>query len=207
MTERDHLALGFRLFAVFRVHIAVGGAGMHQVNGNAARAQIARQAAGEGVKGRLGHRVNGNARHRHAVRQTAADVDDAPAVGHVHQRFLNGDHHAANVDVDQRIDVRQGHGLQRAAARDTRVVDQNVQPAKGTRRMGDGILNRLRAGAVGLNRFAVPPKRLNFIGDRLGFIGGFFIRNNHIGTGACQRQRDSPTQSTAGAGNQRLFTC
>ena len=26
-----------------------------------------------------------------------------------------------------------------------------------------------------------------FIGDRLGFIGGFFIRNNHIGTGARQR--------------------
>jgi hypothetical protein len=54
--------------------------------------------------------------------------------------------------------------------------------------MGDGILNRLRAGAVGLNGFAVPPKRLYLIGDRLGFIGGFFIRNNHIGTGARQRQ-------------------
>ena len=73
--------------------------------------------------------------------------------------------------------------------------------------MGDGILNRLRAGAVGLYRFAVPTQGLYFIGDRLGLIDRFFIRNNHIGTGACQRQRDSPTQPTAGAGNQRLLTC
>jgi hypothetical protein len=51
----------------------------------------------------------------------------------------------------------------------------------------------------------VPTQRLYFIGDRLGFIGRFFIRNNHIGTGARQRQRDSATQSTAGAGNQRLL--
>ena len=31
--------------------------------------------------------------------------------------------------------------------------------------MGDGILNRLRAGAVGLYRFAVPTRGLYFIGD------------------------------------------
>ncbi len=39
--------------------------------------------------------------------------------------------------------------------------------------MGDGILNRLRAGAVGLYRFAVPTQGLYFIGDRLGFIDRF----------------------------------
>ncbi len=59
--------------------------------------------------------------------------------------------------------------------------------------MGDGILNRLRAGAVGLYRFAVPTQGLYFIGDRLGFIDRFFIRNNHIGAGARQRQRDGAT--------------
>lgn len=73
--------------------------------------------------------------------------------------------------------------------------------------MGYRLLNSLRAGAVGLHRLAVPTQGLYFIGDRLGFIGRFFIRNNHIGTGACQRQRDCATQPTAGAGNQRLFTC
>lgn len=55
--------------------------------------------------------------------------------------------------------------------------------------MGYRLLNRLRAGAVGLYRFAVPTQRLYFIGDRTGFIGRFFIRNNHIGAGARQRQR------------------
>ena len=73
--------------------------------------------------------------------------------------------------------------------------------------MGDGILNRLRAGAVGLNGFAVSSQRLNLIGDRLGFIGRFFIRNNHIRTGARQRQGNRTTQPAAGTGNQRLFTC
>lgn len=73
--------------------------------------------------------------------------------------------------------------------------------------MGHSILYRLRAGAVGLHRFTVPTQRLYFLGDRLGFIGRFFIRYNHICAGARQRQRDSAPQSTAGAGNQRLLTC
>jgi hypothetical protein len=63
------------------------------------------------------------------------------------------------------------------------------------------------AGTVGLNGLAVPPERLYLIGDCMGFIDGFFIRNNHIGTGARQRQGNSTTQPTAGTGNQRLFTC
>jgi hypothetical protein len=37
--------------------------------------------------------------------------------------------------------------------------------------MGDGILNRLRAGAVSLYGFTVSAKRFYLIGDRLGFIG------------------------------------
>ena len=54
---------------------------------------------------------------------------------------------------------------------------------------------------------AVAPRRVKRMGGRLGFIGRFFIRNNHICAGARQRQRDSAPQSTAGAGNQRLLTC
>jgi hypothetical protein len=34
---------------------------------------------------------------------------------------------------------------------------------------------------------------LYLTGDSLGFIRGFFIRNNHIGTGARQRQCNSTT--------------
>ena len=125
----------------------------------------------------------------------------------MHQRFLGGDDHPTDIDVDKRVNVRQRHGFQWTAAGYSGVVDQNVQPAEGPGRMGDGILNRLRAGAVGLYRFAVPTQRLYFIGDRLGFIDRCFIRNNHIGAGARQRQRDGATQPTAGAGNQRLLTC
>lgn len=40
MTDGNHLTLGFCLFAVLRVHIAVGWAGMHQVHGNTAGPQI-----------------------------------------------------------------------------------------------------------------------------------------------------------------------
>ena len=125
----------------------------------------------------------------------------------MHQRFLNGDHHAADIDVDQSVDVRQGHGLQRAAACNPGVIDQNIQPAEGLYRACDGLLNRLGVCAVGLNRLAVSPQRVDFIDDLLGFIDGFFVGDNHIGTGACQRQRNRPTQPTTGAGDQRLFTC
>lgn len=98
-----------------------------------------------------------------------------------------------------------GHGLQRAAARNPGVIDQNIQPAEGARRLRDRILNRLRAGAVGLNRLAVSPQRVDLIDNLLGFIDGFFVGDNHIGTGACQRQRNRPTQPTTGASNQRLL--
>ncbi|STW40723.1 Uncharacterised protein [Klebsiella pneumoniae] len=38
VADRNHLALGFRLFSVFRVHIAVGRPWMDKVNGDPARA-------------------------------------------------------------------------------------------------------------------------------------------------------------------------
>ncbi|MNZ95121.1 hypothetical protein D3C78_1142530 [compost metagenome] len=69
------------------------------------------------------------------------------------------------------------------------------------------MLNRLSVGAVCLNGFAAPPKRGDFIGDGLGFIGGFFIGDNYIGACAGQRQRNGAPQTTAGSGDQRLFTC
>ena len=69
-----------------------------------------------------------------------------------------GDDHPTDIDVDKRVNVRQRHGFQWTAAGYSGVVDQNVQPAEGPGRMGDGILNRLRAGAVGLYRFAVPTR-------------------------------------------------
>lgn len=93
VTDRNHLALGFRLFSVFRVHIAVGRPRMDKVNGDPARAQITRRATGQGVEGGLGHGVNRDARHGHAVSQTAADVDDSSAIDHMHQRFTGGDDH------------------------------------------------------------------------------------------------------------------
>lgn len=72
--------------------------------------------------------------------------------------------------------------------------------------MGDGILNRLRAGAVGLYRFAVPTRGLYFIGDHRALSTDF---SYVITTSAPARASDSDgaTQPTAGAGNQRLLTC
>ncbi|MNV10623.1 hypothetical protein D3C71_1011570 [compost metagenome] len=72
--------------------------------------------------------------------------------------------------------------------------------------MSHGILNGLCAGAVGLNRLAFTPKCGYLIGDGLGFISGFFIRNNHVSPRLGQRQRDGTPQTTTGAGNQRLLT-
>jgi flagellar biosynthesis/type III secretory pathway ATPase len=47
MTHRNQLALRVGLFAIFRIHIAVCRSGVNEVNGNAARAQIASQPAGQ----------------------------------------------------------------------------------------------------------------------------------------------------------------
>ncbi|MNV93283.1 hypothetical protein D3C71_1879560 [compost metagenome] len=102
------------------------------------------------------------------------------------QRGLGGDHHAANVDVDKGINVRKRHGLQRTAARNPGVIDQNIQPTERACRLRNGILNGLCAGAVCLNGFAVAPQRRYLCGDGLSFIGGFFIRNNHVGPGLSQ---------------------
>ena len=122
------------------------------------------------------------------------------------QRCLDGDHHATDIDVDQRIDIFQRQRLQRAAAGDPGVIDQNIQPAEGLYRACDGLLNRLGVCAVGLNRRAAAAESHNLVDHRLRFIGGFFISDNHIGARLRQRQRNGAANSATGAGNQRFFT-
>ena len=42
------------------------------------------------------------------------------------QRCLDGDHHATDIDVDQRVDIFQRQRLQRAAAGNPGVIYQNI---------------------------------------------------------------------------------
>ncbi|VEB06380.1 Uncharacterised protein [Klebsiella pneumoniae] len=126
--------------------------------------------------------------------QTAADIDDPSPSAICTSASWVAMTTPRIIDVDKRVNVRQRHGFQWTAAGYSGVVDQNVQPAEGPGRMGDGILNRLRAGAVGLYRFRpYRPRAFISSGDRLGFIDRFFIRNNHSGAGR------APATSAMGA--------
>ena len=98
--------------AVCRVQVGVDRPRLHIVNGDAARAEIARQAFDQPDQGGLAHGVHGAARKGHALGVATANRDDPPARRHVLDGGLRGDEHSAHdspprCDQNPRGDSRQ----------------------------------------------------------------------------------------------------
>ena len=75
------LRLG-ELAAILRIHLGVDRAGLHHVDGDAARAEVARRALGVADDGSLAGDVVGKTREGGAIGEHGADGDDAAAFAH-----------------------------------------------------------------------------------------------------------------------------
>jgi hypothetical protein len=112
----------FRKLALGWIHVRIDRAGLHVVDRDAARAEIARESLDEPLQRRLAHCIHRAAGERHALRITTADIDDAPAGLHVLHRCLRGDEDGTHVDRDRPVKVSQLELVERDKDADPRVV-------------------------------------------------------------------------------------
>jgi len=124
-------------------------AGRNVVDGDAARAQFACQAAGQARDRGFGHRVDGDSRHWDPVGVDAADCDDPTTRVQVRHRGLDGGEHAAHVDCHQSIELIKRKVFDWGAVGHASVVDEDVQPAESLHGLLDRVGDRLDVAAVG----------------------------------------------------------
>ncbi len=90
--------------AVLRVGVGINWAGLDDVDRDAARAKIPRQAARQPLQGRFAERIGRHSRHWHAIAIDRADDNNAPAFRHAARRFDGGMVGGVNIDAEQAID-------------------------------------------------------------------------------------------------------
>jgi hypothetical protein len=189
--------------AVRRVHVRVGRTGMDHVRGDAARAQVACQAADEAPERRLAHRVEGDARDRHAVGEARADRDHAPAVPHVADRGLRRDEHAADVQRERAVELLERHVLDRPVGIDARVGDEDVEPAEPRGGPLDRRAHGLRVGAVRVERQRAAAGRLHPGGHAARVVVALAERDRDVRAVGRQPLRDRRPDAAAAARDQR----
>jgi hypothetical protein len=67
------------------------------------------------------------------------------------RRLLRGDEHTADIHRHHAVEVIKGELVERHHHRNPRIIDQHVEAAEGSHRLGDGAFYRLGVGAVGTN--------------------------------------------------------
>ena len=200
--ERDPGELRVGCLAIRRVHLGVGRAGVHQVDGDAARPELAGQAAIERQQRRLRHRIYGDPAERHALGEPRADRDDAAAIGQMGDRRLRGEDDRADVHGEQGIDIGKALLGDEPAAGDAGIVHEDVEAAEAVRRFVDRALHRRRIGAVGLDRDAAPTHGLDRAHYLGGAVGGALVGDGDIRPLVGERQRNGGTDAARGAGHQ-----
>ncbi|MDT4859713.1 hypothetical protein FQZ97_942350 [compost metagenome] len=188
--------------AIGRVHVGVRGAGMHGIDRDAARPQIARQAAVEAGDGTLGQRVERSAGERGVLRHRAADVDDAATVLHVAHGLLRGDEDPGDIDGDHRLVVLELDLLDRATQRDAGVVHQDIQATEGFDRLGDGGTHGVGFTRVGQDGQRPTASRLDGGGGFFGQRGRADIGKGDLGAIGCQTLGDGRSDRARAAGHE-----
>jgi hypothetical protein len=188
---------------VGRVHVGVDGAGLDDVDGDAARAEFPRQALGEGGQRGLRQRVDrqpGPARD--PVGEVASDVDDAAALAEVQDGGLARQNRGANVDVQEGVDVCERHVLDLGEADDPSVVDEDVQAAERLDGLADGRPDRVRVGAVGLDGDAAAAPLLDGADHPRGGVRRLLVGDGHVGALGGQGLGDCGADAAACTGDE-----
>ena len=124
---------------------------IHRVHGGAVAAQLRGPDAREALERRLAARVRAGVGEARAPAD-AADVDDAPGPPQARQHGLRQEQRAAHVDGVHAVKGLGGDGVERRAADDGGVVDENVNTrAKGPGGRGDDLRRRVGVAKVALD--------------------------------------------------------
>jgi hypothetical protein len=108
-------------------NVGIGRARVDDVDGDAARPEIARQPLVEADQGHLAHRIERRSRLDDAVGQAGAGRDDPPAFPEMRGGRLRGEHDDADINRQRRIDIGEAPLGERAATPDAGIVDEDVE--------------------------------------------------------------------------------
>lgn len=133
--EGGSLPLHLSELAICRIHVGVYRSRLNAVDGDSARAQVARPAARETRDRGLAGAIQSRARRNGAVRYDAADIDDATAVFHALRGLTRGEKHRAHVQIERPIEILFSRLFQRLESKHPGVVHENVQAAQGFDRL------------------------------------------------------------------------
>ncbi len=175
---------------------------MNEVDGDAARAEVARQPLGEADQRCLRHGVERDVGLDHPVRQARADRNDPPALAEMRRRGLRREHNRADIDRHDRVDIRKAPVFDRPSPIDAGVVDEDVEAAKRLRRLIDRALHGRRIGAVGCDRGSLPAKCLDGLDDAGRLLGGALVGDGDIGPFGGKLLGDCGADSATGAGDE-----
>ncbi|MGY3355704.1 hypothetical protein ACVWZK_002367 [Bradyrhizobium sp. GM0.4] len=205
--QRVLLALGLgELAAVLRVHVSVDRAGLHHIHGDAAWAEVARCALGVTDHGGLGGDVVRKTRERGAIGEHRADGDDAAAFAHQLRSGADRSDHAMHVDgilAGERFGVGIGV-IDRTAARDAGIVDEDVEMAELLRDVVDELRHVLGRGLVRLEGAGIDASGLQLGDDGFRLFGRGNVADRDIrafiGEGASRGRADT-ARATSDEGN------
>ena len=132
--QAEHARFFFRRVPQLHLSRRAHAAGDDAIHPDAERAQIARQRARHAFDAGLGRLIDREVRQRQVPRHRAQIDDDAGAGRlHVLDHGLRAEEEMSQVHGDAVVPVLLGRFLQRVAVVVGRVVDQDVDPARGRR--------------------------------------------------------------------------
>src|SRR5581483_8715560 len=112
------------------------GAGLNVIDSDASRSEVTGESFGEPDDSGLGQGVHRPALKRHAIAVAASDMDDAPAVAHVTDRFLRRHKHAFDVHCDHLFEGVERELIDGGDDQRSSIVYQDVEAAEGLYGLG-----------------------------------------------------------------------
>jgi len=133
-------------------------------------------------------------------------IDDAALCrAEMRQGFVRNEEGAASVGFEDLIPLGEGQALEGGGAKDSGVIDEDVEAAKGGSDHGDGIAD----GGFGTNIARDRERAAAEAGDRGGCASGFRFRgaigDSDVGAGVSEGKRDGAAQAARASRNEDRF--
>jgi len=123
------------------------------------------------VDGAFGRRIGRNRAGGSAGRERG-DKNDAAALHHDRKQLLHQKEWRADIDREQRVEIRNRGVFDGRGLGDPGIGDQNVEPlADNTAGLFGELVRAVRRGEIGSDRLGAAARQADFGNDAVGFLG------------------------------------
>src|SRR3984893_18128600 len=184
------------------IRIRVDRSRLDIVDGDAPAPYLSGQSLSEHLDRSLCGRVGHEAGRRATLPSGRADRDDATAALHVLERRLRRDEYAADVDVNQAVQLLQRGLLEPLGNSRAGIVHKDVEPAECRHSLFDRGFDSVSISGFRLNCDRLLASAFNLLDDRRGRIGTFRVRDGHVRSVRSQTLGDCSTNAARATRNE-----